>query len=674
MILNALFVCTLLLTMACPLMLAGILGLSLLWVNKPLSAERFTCILVRFSFVVTTLFAIIACVLWMFLGFAKSGFDIARYSFASHFSINVRFYYDGFSLLFLLTSAVVTNLIAFYSQRYMHRDPHYRRFFIIISLFAFGMNLLILAGTMDLIFAGWEIVGLSSFLLISYFFHRPKAVAAAVRAYSIYRFCDLGLLASLLITHFFWHEASLFSDFLNTSSSSIWAHVPNTWRWILSICILLPVLGKSAQVPFCYWLPKAMEGPTQSSAIYYGSLSIHAGVFLLLRTMPIWHGTPGFAYLLGFVGLSTAISATLFAHVQSNIKGQIGYASIAQVGLMLIELSLGLPTLAFIHMIGNALLRCFQLLVSPSILTTHLHMQSSVRSFKKLTTYYVPKMIPSSLHPALYIFALNDGYFEHVINKFVVRPVLHGAYFLNATINEWLIIPSLVSLGISKRNQQTGKGISLFSIGPAGLIMLSFAVVGIVTPALGLVSLCIALMLALCALGERQNPNHALMFAIISYIFAFMGLASGRLESLYAIGLIASSFLALDAMQFMRNRCSFSLTNGYAGLYGQFPLAANLFLIGILGIGSFPVSATFFGEDFLLSAAITSGPHYLIVLHVIFMINGIALIRLYAHTMFGRRDNISTALHLDFTKNQTIARVMLFLLGNIVACIASSAG
>lgn len=672
MILNAMFVSALLITLACPLLLALFLGLSFVWVNRPAAAERFSYILVRFSFVLITLSAIFACIFWIVLGFQRGTFELVQFQLGPHQSIILRLYYDGFSLLFLMTSAFITNLIAFYSRRYLHRDPNYRRFFIIISLFAFGMNLLILAGTMDLIFAGWEMVGLSSFLLISYFYHRPKAVAASVRAYSIYRFCDLGLLASLLITHFFWHEASLFSDFLNTSSNSVWSHVPMGWRWILSLCILLPVLGKSAQIPFCFWLPKAMEGPTQSSAVYYGSLSIHAGVYLLIRTMPIWHGAEGFSYLLGAVGCLTAICATLFAHVQANIKGQIGYASIAQVGLMLVELALGLPMLAFIHLIGNALLRCFQLLVSPSIVTTHLHMQASVRSFKKLARYYMPKIIPLRFQPSLYTFAINDGYFEHVLGKYAVRPVLVFSQWLNKTINQRLIIPSLVGLGFTKRDPRMEGGLSLFAIGPAGLILLSVAVVAIVTPALGLISLAIALLLALCALGEQKNPQHALMFGIISYIFAFMGLASGRLESLYAIGLIASSFLAIEALQYMRSRALFYSLSSYSGLYAQFPLAANLFLIGILGIGSFPVSATFFGEDFLLSEAIKSGAHYLVALHLIFMINGIALMRLFAHTMFGRRDTVSTAFDLDFSKSQTVARLLLFMLGNILAFAIAS--
>lgn len=664
MLMSTLFISSLLLTLAMPLFLALILVVSTIWVKELNFIERFSYGLVRFSFISMTFFSICSCILWTFLGFIKGSYDVASYDIGQ-FSINIRIFYDIFGLLFLLTSSIITNLIAFYSRRYLHRDPHYRRFFIVISFFSFGMNLLILAGTMDLIFAGFEIVGISSFLLISYFWHRPKAVAAAVRAYSIYRFCDLGFLASLLITHFFWHDKSLFNDLFHPSTFSVWAHVPNMWRFILSICILLPVLGKSAQIPFCYWLPKAMEGPTQSSAIYYGSLSIHAGVFLLLRTMPIWQDTPGFIYLLAFIGLATAFCATLFAQVQTNIKGQIGYASIAQVGLMLFELSQGFHNLAFFHMIGNAFLRCFQLLVSPSIVTTHLYMQSFVNSFRRITNSYPFRLLPLKWQTTIYAFALNDGYFEFLIMKYIVSPVFYISYMCNALLNRYLVIPFLEGLGIRRRSPR--KGVSLFSIGPTGIILLSFALVGIITPALGLLSLATALLMAICALGEQEEPSHALMFAIISYVFAFMGLATGRLESLYAIGLLVSSFLAIDALHFMKNRCSLSHIDKFSGLYGQFPFAANLFLVGLLGVGAFPISATFFGEDFLMSVAIKSGPIYLVTLHVIFMINGVTLIRLYAKTMFGLRDNVSPALNLDFKNSQVVARMFLFITGNILA-------
>lgn len=175
------------------------------------------------------------------------------------------------------------------------------------------------------------------------------------------------------------------------------------------MAILLPVLGKSAQFPFMYWLPKAMEGPTPSSAIFYGSLSVHAGVFLLIRTYSIWQNTAYFWILVCVIGAITTIFASMFGRVQSNIKGQIGYASIAQVGVMLVELSLGFPKVALAHLVFNAVLRSFQLLVSPSIIADQLHIHHALDG-RNISWNF--RWLQS---PTLYVFALNEGYFEMAI-------------------------------------------------------------------------------------------------------------------------------------------------------------------------------------------------------------------------------------------------------------------
>ncbi len=666
MISSAIFFVTVLIALFSPLVLAVLLGASFFFVDNLVLAEKISYRLVRWLFASSLMGALTATSTWLVSDTKPGTLNFIEAHLSPHYSIDLRLFYDTFGLIFLLTIAFITSLIGFFSHRYLHRDPQYRRFFIIISTFVFGMNLIVLSGTMDLIFAGWEIVGLASFLLIGYFWHRPKAVAAATRAYYIYRFCDLGLLASILITHFFWHDVSLFGDFQNLNPQSILSHVPTTWRWVLSIGILLPVLGKSAQIPFCFWLPKAMEGPTHSSAIFYGSLSIHAGVFLLIRTMPIWYHTPGFNYLLASIGISTALACTMFTQVQSNIKGQIGYASIAQVGLMLVELSLGLTTLAFVHMIGNALLRCFQLLVSGSILTTHLHMQRSVKTFSWLSHFSLPFLFPKSLKSSLYVFAINDGYFEFLIHRFVVKPVVFVAKFFNYWINK--LIDTIDKITI-KFKAQPQNSLSMFSIAPLLVVLFVLLIINIANvlfPEARSLSLTLAILFALCALAEKRALR-TLSFAILSSIFAFLSLKTGRAGSLYAIGLFTSSIVAIDALRYIIKRSLVKNIGRYSGLFQQFPMAANLLLIGVLGIITFPLSSTFFGEDFLLSLALDSGVYFLVIFHLIFVIVGISLIRMYAFLMLGRRNNYASDLALDFSKHQIFIRLFCLILGNIGA-------
>ena len=188
------------------------------------------------------------------------------------------------------------------------------------------------------------------------------------------------------------------------------------------MCILLPVIGKSAQFPLCFWLPKAMEGPTHSSAIFYGLLSIHVGIFLLLRTRPIWYFTPGFNYLLFGIGLTTAVCATLFALVQSNIKGQIGYASIAQVGLMLVELSLGLSTVVFDPPDRQCLFALFSAAGVRLILTTHLQLQNVVRTFGELRRFPCPIYFPNAFNQLFTFLPLMTDFLRLPSKQFSSNP------------------------------------------------------------------------------------------------------------------------------------------------------------------------------------------------------------------------------------------------------------
>jgi NADH:ubiquinone oxidoreductase subunit 5 (subunit L)/multisubunit Na+/H+ antiporter MnhA subunit len=656
-----------------PLVVAALVGSMFFFKADLFTFEKATYRVVRFSSVFSLLASFLAFSTWYFTHLKYGAFGLSTFHIGGHVEISPRLFFGFRSVAFLLSSTTINGVITFFSHRYLHRDPGYRRFFITISLFSFGINLIILAGTFDLIFAGWELAGLSSFLLIGYFWHRPKAVAAATRAYYIYRVCDLGLLASILITHFFWHNLNIFNDINTINVDSVLSHVPTSWRWLLSLCILIPVLGKSAQFPFCFWLPKAMEGPTHSSAIFYGSLSIHVGVFLLIRTMPVWYSTPGFTYLLGGIGIITALSCTVCAQVQSNIKGQIGYASIAQVGLILVELAFGLVTLAFFHMVGNAFLRCFQLLVSSSILTTHLHLQNVVRTFGGLSRFSPMGFMPKRLKPTLYVFALNDGYFEVLLKKLFVLPVMWFARLSNNLMHGRF--PWRKNLTSSERKMDREPGTAVYSFAPL-LFALCFGVFLDVIfrgyEIVRLFSLIAALILALAALGEQSRALRALILAIFGNLFAFLSVTGSRAGLLYLIGLITSAAVAIEALRYIEKRRRIFDLNSYLGLYQQFPLAGTMLLLGSLGILCFPISSTFYGEDLLLSLGIKSGLHYLIIFQLIFIVSGVAVIRMYSRIMLGRRDNAMKEIPLDFSSFSMALRLVLFFGGNIAAFVLAS--
>lgn len=342
--------------------------------------------------------------LWAYGGFETQRMMLGELYRSGDYAFTLSLILDLNAAVFLGVTALLSGIIVKYCRYYLHREAGYSRFFVTIYLFVFGMTLLETAGTLDLLFAGWEIVGIASFLLIAFYRDRPMPVRNALRAYGVYRLCDIGLLLGAWLTH---GEPGV----------------------ALSLLILLAASGKSAQFPFCAWLPRAMEGPTPSSAIFYGALSIHAGVFLLLRTHTIWNVTIVGPICVGAVGAITAAVAGLCGRTQSNIKGQVGYASIVQVGLMLVELALGLHNLALFHFAANAFFRCYQLLVSPSAVAHLLRVQSAAGPNAQISDWSIERMFPQRWRSTFYVLSLQEGYLER-LTRFS---------FLSLTAKPWIV-------------------------------------------------------------------------------------------------------------------------------------------------------------------------------------------------------------------------------------------
>lgn len=271
-------------------------------------------------------------------------------------ALEIGFMIDLLTLPFLGLTVLLGAIVGVFASRYLHRDPGYFRFFLLFHFFLMGMFFIVLSGNLSGIFIGWEIVGLTSALLIAFFSYRKQTVSNSLRAFWAYRVTDTGLLL-----------ASLISINLGLGKISELTHHPVTFseNVILALC-LFSAMGKSAQFPFGHWLPKAMEGPTPSSAIFYGGLAVHAGVYLILRvtqdiTQPLW-----FSAALIIIGLITATYGSLLAKIQSDVKSTLAFSAMAQVGFIFCELGLGLRTIAVTHFVGHALLRTYQLLNASS--------------------------------------------------------------------------------------------------------------------------------------------------------------------------------------------------------------------------------------------------------------------------------------------------------------------
>ena len=335
------------------------------------------------------------------------------------FHFEMKLHADATSLPFLGMTALLVGVISAFSERYMHRDPGFVRFYFLLHLFAFGCMLLYSAGTFDLLAAGWELLGLTSVLLIAYFQHRSDPVNASLRVFATYRITDIGLLTALATMHHAVHS----TEFDQVMPGGI-AAVTGPQATVVLLLLMFAACGKSAQLPFLGWLPRAMEGPTPTSAIFYGALSVHAGVYLILRVFPLIEASVIARGVIVAIGALTAIYGTVVGRATSDVKSSIAHASMTQLGLMFMELGFGWTTLALWHAIGHAAVRTLEFLRAPSALRDTSHIHSGAMGQVDPTGKLYEQLLPLSFRTTLYRLAVERCYVDTFIDRFIHQPFL----------------------------------------------------------------------------------------------------------------------------------------------------------------------------------------------------------------------------------------------------------
>jgi NAD(P)H-quinone oxidoreductase subunit 5 len=330
---------------------------------------------------------------------------------------------DGMSLGFALLTTAVAGVVAAFSNRYLHREPGYNRYFVLFAAFVTGMLLVVLAGSVEVLFAGWEILGLSSALLVAFFHERPAPVRNALRVFAVYRVSDAAMLAAAVLAHHFSGSGSLLVLFGPSGDAGGGGLSPEQ-AWIIGLLLVIAVTAKCALLPFSGWLPRAMEGPTPSSAVYYGALSIHAGCFLLLRAAPLLERSVSLSVLVGAAGVATALYATLAARVQADVKTALALASLTQVGIIVVEIALGLRLLAMLHLVGHVCFRLLQFLSAPNLLHDFHELQNAVGAHFRPTGGHLERLLPERTRLWLYRFALERGYLDAILDRAVTAPFL----------------------------------------------------------------------------------------------------------------------------------------------------------------------------------------------------------------------------------------------------------
>ncbi len=333
--------------------------------NRGEAGEKMTSHITLMASGLSLLIILAIDVMSLHYGAAPGQVVLGQWLAVGDYQINISFTLDTLGLAMTTLVALIAFLTLRFSVNYMHREEGFQRFFMVMSLFSAAMLLIVSAGNALLMFIGWELAGVSSYLLIAYVFERPTATANATRAFVTNRIGDAAFILALFLA-INWFGGVEWPTLLDASGSA-GGGLESLSAGLLATAFLIAALAKSAQFPFAPWIGRALEGPTPSSAIFYGSLMVHAGVYLLIRLQPLFEQVPMLTPLLVLLGLISVLYGWLGAQVQSDVKSGLMFATTAQVGLMFIECGLGWYELASWHLMAHASWRALQFLSAPSI-------------------------------------------------------------------------------------------------------------------------------------------------------------------------------------------------------------------------------------------------------------------------------------------------------------------
>jgi len=532
----------------------------------------------------------------------------------------IDFYFDKITATYLFVGSVLTFMVTIYSRYYLHRESGYKRFFNTILFFYLGYNIIIFSGNLETLFIGWEVLGISSFLLIAFYRDRYLPVKNAVKVFSIYRIGDVGLILAMWMSHHLFHENITFLKLNNFElvHNHLLAH---SWVGVfISLMLLIAAAAKSAQLPFSTWLPRAMEGPTPSSAIFYGSLSVHMGVFLLLRTFPFWEHQLSIRILIGFVGLLTSILATGMARVQSSVKSQVAYSSIAQIGLIFIEIAAGLEYLALFHFAGNAFLRTYQLLVSPSVVSYQIREQFYNFIPRQHT---VEDSLPKRIEYTIYMLCLKEWNLDSFMHNYLWNPIKWGGKklgYLNTKRVLLFFIPA-------------------FFVGVLLLINKEYTPT-IIQPYLPVTFSLIGVAMVLKSFTERLHARMSWILVLLNHFWVALSISFNEQVDymhtlLYLSGITVFGVIGYFALRRLKHLEGSIDMNRFHGHIYKHPKIALVFLISCLGVSGFPITPTFIGEDLIFSHIHEEQVILAFLTALSFIVDGLAIMRIYARVFLG---------------------------------------
>jgi NADH-quinone oxidoreductase subunit L len=305
-------------------------------------------------------------------------------------SFQVGFLIDRLTVMMMLVVTFVSLMVHIYTIGYMQEDPGYQRFFSYISLFTFSMLMLVMANNFMQLFFGWEAVGLVSYLLIGFWYTRPTAIYANLKAFLVNRVGDFGFLLGIglvLMVFGTLDYASVFANAQNYANDI--APIPGvSWNLLSAICILLFIgaMGKSAQFPLHVWLPDSMEGPTPISALIHAATMVTAGIFMVARMSPLFELSDTALSFVMVIGAITALFMGFLGIIQNDIKRVVAYSTLSQLGYMTVALGASAYSVAVFHLMTHAFFKALLFLAAGSVIIA-MHHDQDIRNMGGLKKY-----------------------------------------------------------------------------------------------------------------------------------------------------------------------------------------------------------------------------------------------------------------------------------------------
>ncbi|TDJ46853.1 MAG: NADH-quinone oxidoreductase subunit L [Gammaproteobacteria bacterium] len=356
-------------------------------------------------------------------------------------NMEIGFLVDRLTALMMTVVTFVSLMVHVYTIGYMHDDPGYQRFFSYISLFTFAMLMLVMANNFLQLFFGWEAVGVVSYLLIGFWYTRPTAIFANMKAFLVNRVGDFGFLLGIAaIVHFTgsldYAEVFTQAESMQGRQIEIFDGLPWSGLTVACICLFIGAMGKSAQVPLHVWLPDSMEGPTPISALIHAATMVTAGVFMVARMSPLFEYSEVALSFVLVIGATTALFTGFLGVVQNDIKRVIAYSTLSQLGYMMVALGASAYAAGIFHLGTHAFFKALLFLAAGSVIIG-LHHEQDIRRMGGLKKY-MPITYWTSLIGSLALigFPGTAGFFS----KDALIEAVHGATRAGSSYAYWCVL------------------------------------------------------------------------------------------------------------------------------------------------------------------------------------------------------------------------------------------